>query len=122
MIEHEHAASGHYPRITPTKGPRAVREQGQKSFTATWMLGLFLGFLGADRFYLGKHWTGLFKLLTLGGAGLWVLVDTVITLSNGQTDKWGNKVQGTTAQRIVGLAFAVGFFFWRGRTLIANLP
>lgn len=40
---------------------------GTKSFVVTWLLALFLGSLGIDRFYLGKVGTGVFKHFALGG-------------------------------------------------------
>jgi len=61
--------------------------------TALW-LSLFLGALGADRFYLGKKRTGLLKLLTLGGFTIWLLVDAV-RLGLGQVrDSHGQRLQG----------------------------
>lgn len=37
-----------------------------------------LGYLGADRFYRGQIFWGIIKLITLGGLGIWYLVDAII--------------------------------------------
>jgi TM2 domain-containing membrane protein YozV len=37
-----------------------------------------LGFLGGDRFYKGEIGWGIFKLLTLGGLGVWYLVEALM--------------------------------------------
>ena len=41
------------------------------------LLSLFLGGLGVDRFYLGYIWTGILKLITFGGLGIWALIDLI---------------------------------------------
>lgn len=60
-----------------------------KSFVAAWLLSLLLGGIGVDRFYLGKVGTGLVKLFTLGGLGVWTLVDLILILSGTMRDKAG---------------------------------
>jgi TM2 domain-containing membrane protein YozV len=42
------------------------------------LLSLFLGTLGIDRFYLGYTGLGIAKLLTLGGCGIWALIDFIM--------------------------------------------
>lgn len=65
-----------------------------KSFITTWILSLLLGTFGADRFYLGKTGSGVAKLLTAGGLGIWALVDLIMTLTGNTRDKEGRPLEG----------------------------
>lgn len=49
-----------------------------KSYTTALLLSFFLGGLGVDRFYLGYTGLGIAKLLTLGGVGVWALIDFIM--------------------------------------------
>ena len=50
----------------------------QKSFVTTLILCVLLGGLGVHRFYVGKIGTGILMLLTLGGLGIWTLIDLIV--------------------------------------------
>ena len=48
-----------------------------KSKQTALFFSIFTGVLGVDRFYLGYTALGIFKLLTVGGAGIWALIDLI---------------------------------------------
>jgi len=58
----------------------------QKPFMVTLLLCLFAGSFGAHRFYVGKTRSAIAMLLTLGGCGIWQLVDLVTIATNKFTD------------------------------------
>lgn len=62
----------------------------QKSFVAALLLCLFLGSIGVHRFYVGKVGTGILQIVTLGGLGIWVLIDLIMIIVGSFKDKKGN--------------------------------
>jgi len=62
---------------------------GDKGFVPAILLCFFLGALGLHRFYVGKIGTGILMLLTLGGFGIWVIIDFVMIVVGKFTDKDG---------------------------------
>ncbi len=63
--------------------------KSDKDWLVTLLLSLFLGSLGIDRFYIGKIGTGILKLITLGGCGIWTLIDIIMIITGNFKDKNG---------------------------------
>lgn len=57
------------------------------------LLCFFLGAFGVHRFYTGHIGIGVVQLLTLGGCGIWVLVDFIMILTGNYKDAQGNVIQ-----------------------------
>jgi len=55
----------------------------------TTLLAFFLGALGIHRFYLGKTGSGIAMLFTLGGLGVWALVDFILAAAGSMRDSDG---------------------------------
>ena len=85
-------------------------QSSTKSFLVTGILSAIFGIFGADRFYLGKTGSGIAKLLTLGGCGVWYLVDLVILIVGNQTDSRGQRLEGaTTKNKLIVVAIVIIF-------------
>jgi len=70
----------------------AAPDIGGKSWLVALLLSVFVGELGVDRFYLGRIVTGILKLLTFGGLGIWWLIDVILIACNALTDAKGNRL------------------------------
>jgi TM2 domain-containing membrane protein YozV len=71
----------------------ATTESGSsKRILPAFLLCFFLGALGVHRFYVGKVGTGILQIVTLGGLGIWVLIDFIMIIVGAFTDKQGNKI------------------------------
>ncbi|HPD46461.1 MAG TPA: TM2 domain-containing protein [Anaerohalosphaeraceae bacterium] len=67
--------------------------QSDKSGLACLLLLLFVGWLGAHRFYVRKVGTGLLFILTFGGLGIWWLIDLILIVTGAFTDADGRRVK-----------------------------
>ncbi len=64
----------------------------EKRILPAFLLCFFFGILGVHRFYVGKIGTGILQLVTLGGLGIWALIDFIMIIVGASTDKDGNKI------------------------------
>ena len=64
-----------------------------KSNVVALLLCFFIGILGVHRFYVGKIGTGVLQLLTLGGLGIWALIDMIMIILQKFTDSDGNTLR-----------------------------
>lgn len=70
-----------------------MQQQNQNRWITTVLLCFFLGSLGVHRFYTGHTGIGILQLLTLGGCGIWVIVDFIIIVTGGFADSDGNPIK-----------------------------
>ena len=59
----------------------------------TLILCIVLGGLGVHRFYTGNTTTGILMLLTLGGCGIWALIDLIMIACNTYVDGNGQHLK-----------------------------
>ena len=76
---------------TATSCPSCGAKQDKKgqgikkvNWTLTLIMSIIFGAIGVDRFIMGHIGLGILKLLTLGGCGIWWLVDLILIASKHQ--------------------------------------
>jgi len=77
--------------VTPNAGNNP--NVSDKEWMVALLLSLFLGTLGVDRFYLGYTTLGIVKLITLGGCGIWALIDLIMIIMNNMPDAQGRPLK-----------------------------
>jgi Tfp pilus assembly protein PilE len=96
---------GHPQWAYPPQGayPQQIWEVSPKKRNTVILLNFFLGTFGAHRFYLGKIFTGILMLLTLGGLLVWSFVDLVISTFCNYKDSKGRFVdkRGSMAMGVI---------------------
>ena len=75
-----------------------VRQKGYSDDTSdNWLtcllLCVFLGYFGAHRFYTKKYGTAVLMIITLGGCGIWYVVDLIMIIAGKFKDADGNVIK-----------------------------
>lgn len=69
-----------------------VLNKSEKDWLVTLLLCFFLGGFGIHSFYAGKTGIGIVQLLTLGGCGIWALIDFIIIICGNYRDAQGKLI------------------------------
>mgnify|MGYP001265022710 CR=1 FL=1 len=78
-----------FPDGRPMSDPmgRPISARNRTLTLVLCLLGWIIGIAGIHRFYCGKIGTGILMLVTLGGLGIWTLIDVIMIAVGSFKDK-----------------------------------
>ena len=92
-----------------------MEQQSSKSQAPAFLISMFFGILGFDRFYLGQPVLGILKLVTCGGLGVWAFIDTLLIGMGAVRDSEGRPLHrpGSVgmSSKSQGVTFLLALFF-----------
>ncbi len=91
--------------------PTVKKVRRQRHFLAAFFISFMWGGFGVDRMYMGYWGLGILKLLTLGGLGIWTIIDFAFISTGFMKDKQGREMlQAAEYKKFAGktvLIFAI---------------
>ncbi len=79
------------PQQTPIENqlelPPVKKIRRQRHFLIAFFFSFMWGTLGIDRLYMGYYGLGIVKLLTIGGLGIWTIIDFSLIMTGNMRDK-----------------------------------
>ena len=118
------------PQVSPVITPISIvkGEPRQRHFLATFFLSFMWGTFGVDRMYMGYWGLGILKLITIGGLGIWVIIDLILVMGGYMRDKQGREMlqvaeyKKFAARTVLIFALALGLIVLiNGIALIAGV-
>ncbi|MFA5190444.1 MAG: NINE protein [Verrucomicrobiia bacterium] len=104
------------PPVAPPSTPTPPTTTGNQpsgtsphGFWKVFLCSLFFGSFGVDHFITGKIKTGIVKLVTFGGCGIWTLTDWIILLTNQFRDSEHMRIVNKHPKTLLPLLSAVIF-------------
>lgn len=71
-----------------------MADQPPKDYLTALLLSILVGSLGVDRFYMGYIGLGILKLFTMGGCGIWWLIDLILIATRKLNSADGQPLSG----------------------------
>jgi hypothetical protein len=98
---------------------QAERVLTPKDWSVTFLLCVFLGPFGVHRFYTGYTKIGLVQLFTLGGFGIWWMIDIILILAKKYKDASGQLLDNANSR--FGRSCASSFLAYIGTAALLTI-